>query len=135
MRFYIATRLERAAEHRIVRDVLIAAGHEITYDWTTHGSVQCDGIARIRDVAVAETHGVLLANIVIVLLPGGRGTRVELGLAIAAGKDVLLHTTDAGLLDGRSGRTCAFYHHPLVRHVAGALEDAGSWLALGDVRP
>jgi len=119
MRFYIATRLERAAEHRIVRDVLIAAGHEITYDWTTHGSVQCDGIARIRDVAVAETHG----------------THVELGLAIAAGKDVLLHTTDAGLLDGRSGRTCAFYHHPLVRHVAGALEDAGSWLALGDVRP
>lgn len=85
MRYYIATALERAADHTLVRDAMAAAGHQITYDWTAHGSVQSEGLDRIREVAEAETRGVLDADLVIVLLPGGRGTHAELGIAIGAG--------------------------------------------------
>lgn len=118
MKYYIATALERAADHTLVRDAMAAAGHQITYDWTAHGSVQSEGLARIREVAELETHGVLAADLVIVLLPGGRGTHAELGIAIGAGIPILLHTEDEGLLSGSSGRTCAFYHHRLVWQTA-----------------
>lgn len=119
MRVYIATRLERAADHRLVRDALAALGHQLTYDWTIHGSVWADGHDKIRQVAAAELEGVTSADLVIVLLPGGRGTHTELGAAIAAGRPVLAHTTEPRLIEGPE--TCAFYHHPLVRLQTGPL--------------
>lgn len=115
MRYYIATRLERHRDHNIVRDSLAGQGWEITYDWTVHGPVWRDGAERIREVSQAELTGVVEADLVVVLLPGGRGTHAELGMALAAGKPVLLHTFDESLL-GASPETCAFYHHPLCFH-------------------
>lgn len=129
MRYYIATRLERAGDHNQLRDALGARGHEITYDWTTHGPVFRHGLARIREVAQLELEGVLAADFVVVLLPGGRGTHAELGMALATGKPVFLHQTIYDLPDfvdedgcawpRRSpdlfeavAETCAFYHAP-----------------------
>ena len=121
MRFYVASKLENATRVRALRDRLVALGHEPTYDWTAHGSVQDQGEERIREVAIAEMMGVLLADVVIVLFPGGRGTHTELGAALAhavlngrGGKRVVL-IGDPPIEDGR---TCAFYHHPLVVRVA-----------------
>lgn len=120
MKVYIATRLERWQDHNQVRDALAALGHTLTYDWTVHGSVWADGAARIREVATLELEGVLDADLVVVLLPGGRGTHAELGAALGAGRPVLLHSLDPILLDA-SPETCAFYHHPLVRRCSGPL--------------
>lgn len=114
MKFYIATSLERADAHNLVRDYLVRLGHTITYDWTTHGSVQMEGIDRIREVALDEMRGVLEADAVIVLLPGGRGTHTELGMALAARKPVFLHGRDSSSFLDHTGRTCAFYYDPLV---------------------
>jgi hypothetical protein len=63
-------------------------------------------------VARREILGVVEADIVIVLLPGGRGTHAELGAALALAKPVALHTNDSGIFVGPE--TCAFYHHPCV---------------------
>jgi hypothetical protein len=123
MRVYIATRLERAADHQRLAALLRAAGHEITYDWTVHGSVQSEGPERIRDVAVAEARGVQEADCVIVLLPGGRGTHTELGMALAFGRPCIVAAEHAHGFFGDDGRTCAFYHHPLVRRVEGGVAD------------
>ena len=123
-RFYIATRLERAADHNRVRDALHAAGHRITYDWTKHGSVRHVSTEVMADVAGAELRGVYLANFVVVLLPGGRGTHLELGAALAWRRPVVLHAESplAEASFGLGKDTCAFYHHPLVRHVTGPLD-------------
>lgn len=120
MKFYIATKLERHADHNAVRDLMAAEGHEITYDWTSHGPVWTAGAARIREVSLLETNGVLEADLVIVLLPGGRGTHAELGMAIAAGKRVLMHCADPDLF-GATPETCAFYHHPQCFATVGAI--------------
>lgn len=114
MRFYIATRLERAEIHNRVRDELVERGDVITYDWTKHGSVQREGHARIAEVAAAEMQGVADADVVIVLLPGGRGTHAELGMAIALGKFVIVVGLPSGDWFSDSGNTCAFYHAPKV---------------------
>lgn len=115
MKFYIATRLENHIEHNSVRDRLRAIGHEITYDWTTHGSVKNVSADRLREVAEAELRGVINADYVVVLLPGGRGTHTKLGIALAVGRPVIIRGTDEAL--GVSSETCAFYHHPLVRRL------------------
>ena len=60
------------------------------------------------------------------MLPGGRGTHAELGMAIAFRKPVILIATDDQLLAGADERTCAFYSHLHVERVdsIGALPDA-----------
>ncbi len=114
MRFYIATRLENHAEHNRLRDALAALGHKITYDWTRHGAVWRRGMEVIEEVAKSEARGVLEADEVIVLWPGGRGTHVEMGIAIGAGIPISF-VSDVAEHHAASPETCAFYHHPTVR--------------------
>lgn len=135
MNFYIASRLENAARVRDLASILKARGHVHTYDWTMHGSVQNEGSDVIAKVASREHAGVRSADTVIVLLPGGRGTHAELGMAIAWATVVaedtgdpirILVLSESPEIDfGEDGRTCAFYHHPLVKRI-------GSWAELLD---
>jgi hypothetical protein len=124
MIFYIATRLERAEEQKELSAALIALGHEISYDWSVHGSVQSEGPERIREVAIAETRGVMDAELFVCLLPGGRGTHSELGIAIADSVHRQMQRR-AGIIGGQKkivivgddvtdGRTCSFYHHECI---------------------
>lgn len=108
-----ATRLERAGDHNRLRDLLEADGHHITYDWTHHGAVYGRGVDGIREVAKDEARGVVEADVVFVLLPGGRGTHVELGIALGLDKPVLIVSDDPATT-GAVKETCAFYHHPAV---------------------
>ena len=136
--YYIASGLENAPKVRELKAILDAAGCEHTYDWTVHGSVQKEGAERIAAVAAAESRGVLEGLTIIVLLPGGRGTHTELGMAIGQaemfdyfaqnfmpmlgvmtsakkeGRRIVVFSPDPEKDFGTGGTTCAFYHHPLV---------------------
>jgi len=116
MKFYIATKLENHLEHNRIRDWLVARGHSVTYDWTPHGPVFRSGLDRISEIACLETNGVREADAVIVLWPGGRGTHVELGIAIGTGIPVVFWSSVEEHHEATQ-ETCAFYHHPLVRRV------------------
>lgn len=118
MKYYIASRLENADQVRQLKARLDKA-HEHTYDWTVHGSVQkCDSSVIAR-VAEAEARGVAEASKLFVLLKGGRGTHVEIGIAIGLGIPIYLISEEPEKDFGSTGETCAFYHHPLVRQVRG----------------
>ncbi len=124
MRFYIASGLENFDNVRSLAARLKSLGHEQTYDWTKHGSVQ-NSPALWPEVSQAEVNGVLAADLVIVLLPGARGTHAELGLAIA---NTQYKPATRIFVAGRdpNERTCVFYHHPFVTRVAAngeAVED------------
>lgn len=125
MKFYIATSLSRVAAHHTVRDAIKKWGHEISYDWTLHGSVKSVSKERLREVALLELNGVSEADFVIVLLPGGNGTHLELGFAIAKEKKVFLHMEDP-LLCELGPQTNAFYHHPDVTPLHCPLAEVGS---------
>lgn len=131
MKYYIATKLENHAAHNKLRDELAALGHSCTYDWTHHGPVYRSGLARIEEVAQLEFEGVAKADTVIMLWPGGRGTHVELGMAIALGKRCVI-VSDVEDDHGATSETCAFYHHPAVD----MFRSVGEFLdALGERRP
>lgn len=65
------------------------------------------------EIAESEIGGIKSADVVIVLMPGGYGTHVELGAALSLGKPVVMHVTDRALLD--EPYPCVFHHHPLVK--------------------
>jgi nucleoside 2-deoxyribosyltransferase len=83
-RFYLSTRIDRAEQAAALLRALEAEGWERTFAWET----QHAGTDAHPEVAMAELAGVRGADIVIVLLPGGRGTHVEIGAALAYGKVV-----------------------------------------------
>jgi hypothetical protein len=110
MKAYIASALENAPAVRVRRDQLAKHGVELTYDWTAHGSVQSQGYEVMAQVARAEADGVRRANLVIVLLPGGRGTHAELGIALATkAKWRDMQIIVCGPRAGADGRECCFY--------------------------
>lgn len=112
MKIYTATKLTNVDAARAINRVLVAAGHEITYDWAVHGSMQ-DSPDQWSEVSRKEMDGVRSADLVVVILPGGRGTHAEMGAGIALSKPVLILGQKAVFEEG--GYTCAFYHHPTVR--------------------
>lgn len=113
MKFYIATGINNAYTHNIVRDLLIKEGHEITYDWTLHGAVISKGLERCKEVCLLEIEGVYTADVVIVIWPGGRGAHVELGIAIASKKQIHLVSCDPQILVP-SPESSIFYFHPRI---------------------
>jgi hypothetical protein len=112
-KLYIASRLANAANVRNLGARLVSEGCKITYDWTRHGSVEREP-HRWAEVAVAEVQGVMNADILVALLPGGNGTHVELGLALGTGIPILLVFTEKEDLTYPSGYPCVFHHHPMV---------------------
>lgn len=125
MKYYIATKLENVEFYHKVKDLLLPK-YTITYDWTTHGSVKETDKTTIRKVAINETEGIVNAKFIIALLPGGRGTHVEIGIAIALSKPVLIYSENPKVFEATK-ETCAFYHYPLVTHFT-KLEDILEWL-------
>lgn len=133
MKFYIATKLENDADHNLLRDYLVGRGHSITYDWTKHGSVKETSLERITEVAVLEFNGVRDADFVVVIWPGGRGTHVELGMAIALCKKIFFYSPCPEHHEA-TGETCAFYHHPFVVRSRDSAELAKQLDGLDDTR-
>ena len=118
MKFYVASGVENAERVNAAAAVLAARGHTRTYDWTTHGSVSAAPQEKQRLVAEAEARAVQEAELVVLLLPGGRGTHAELGLSIASAgnKRILVFSESEAPFSGADG-FCVFYHHPAVERI------------------
>ncbi|HWQ59153.1 MAG TPA: group-specific protein [Clostridia bacterium] len=118
MRFYVASGLENQERVRLVIERICTRGHTMAYDWTTHGDVRCKGEEVLITIAGNETFAVIDASFVLILLPGGRGTHTELGLALASrsNKRIVLWS-ETGEEFGSNEKTCAFYHHSAVERL------------------
>jgi hypothetical protein len=129
MKCYIATGLENTLKYDEVQQRLYNIGVDVTYNWTTHGAVWQEWPERIREVAVKESEGVQKADFVVVILPGGRGTHTELGMAISSHLPVLLlheNESNSPLFTGEA--TCTFYHHPLCMRIT-TLDELILWVS------
>lgn len=126
VRFYVASRIENAPEvTRLVR-ALEAWGWECTYAGSLVGNVRgTDDAApeRVRATCRAECRAVVTADVVIFLLPGGRGTHTALGLALAAARRprIVLACEDADLF-GYTEKTTPFYHAKRCEHIVGGVD-------------
>ena len=111
IRFYVASGLENRDSAKIVIEELESQGWKCTYNWTIHGAAYNRGKEFCREIASNEVNGVCDADVVIVILPGGRGTHGELVGALCCGTPVVIYSEKQLECDST---TCAFYWHPLV---------------------
>jgi len=121
-KFYIATSLSRYKNHNFVRDSLLNAGYSITYDWSLVGSVKCTTKEKLCFVANNERTGVLQSDFLVVLLPGGFGTHIEIGMAIAANIPIFIHSEDNEIFLP-CDKTCAFYHMEHIKPISCPLKE------------
>ena len=120
MRFYIASKLENYEQVKSLARLLRLSGWEHTYDWTVRGSIKETNIETLKSVGQKEYDGVKNADIVIVLTPQGRGTHVELGMAIALNKVVYIYHEDDKYFQC-DDNSSAFYWLPNVKHFIGSI--------------
>lgn len=120
MRVYIATSFKNKEGFNNLKDLLEAAGHTITHDWSKDdASKYKDGPEKelyLMDCAIKSIGGICQAEAVVLLAaPDMAGAFVEMGLAIGAGVSVIV-------LDAfkEGNRDCIFYRLPgsgLFQHI------------------
>lgn len=85
---YVGSSLLNATAVKSIQERFRAEGIEITYDWTTHGKVESE--RELIAYGHAEMAGVLSCDLFFMMHPARTGTHVELGLALAANKKIVL---------------------------------------------
>lgn len=100
--------------------LLIENGYEQTFDWVKNinGDKSIDDMIKY---ATFESQGIVDADIVIILLPGGRGSHVELGMALALNKKIFLCSVTEE--DFNIENTVAFYELPKITKLIGNASD------------
>lgn len=106
---YVAGGLQNIDMVRQVQQAVRDYGGVINYDWTEHGSV-----AHVPEIwlsaSAAEIEAASTCDLLIVCLPGGRGTHAEIGLALGGKAQEVIIT-------GPTGDFCLFYHAEKVRQI------------------
>jgi nucleoside 2-deoxyribosyltransferase len=123
-RFYVSSRKDRSAHADALSEELIAIGWERTFVWTEQDGKGPNDHAKI---AVKELEGIREADVLVVLLPGGYGTHVEIGAALALGKPVIIHSPDQKTLV--TPYRCIFHYHPAVKLLVSEALDVEAVLA------
>ena len=123
-RFFLSTQKDRSAQADALSAGLKLRGWERTFAWTGEDGEGSDAHAAI---AIAELKGVREADVLVVLLPGGYGTHVEIGAALALGKPVILHAPDRKTLE--TPYPCVFHYHPAVKILISEVPDIDAILA------
>ena len=117
MKFYIASGFANIATVRHASDLLRRAGHVQTYDWTQND--RAIDIDTLRKIGTVEFEAILACDVLLLILPAGKGSHTELGIALAAGKQIYIYAAD-----GIQPETAAsFYYVDGVTHCSGTIED------------
>ncbi len=112
MKFYVASGVENAERVSEFSKTLKEFGWTNTYDWTKHILPTQYDETEMQEIAKNEMLGVKSADVVFVLLPGGKGTHTELGIAIALKKPTIIWSETPSTRE-----QCPFYHCSNVTNV------------------
>lgn len=122
MKVYVAGPLTDTTAVRAVQQAVLAAGHQLSLDWTRGLDVSFAGdyaedLVLSSKIAADDLDGVLNADAVLVVASQheGRGMFVELGAALTrATRGDLEHVVVVGHIQHES----VFYYHPAVQRVS-----------------
>lgn len=90
LKVYVASSLHNKANVNDLYKYLGRLGHTITYDWTTHGGV--NDPEALKSICLKEFNGVVDCDLLIMLMPARLGSHVELGVALALARPVIIVT-------------------------------------------
>ena len=129
-KFYIATALANTLKYEAVRAWLQASGHYLTFDWMEAGAVD-PTVKAMAKRSSDDLCGVRKADCVIVILPGGYGTHVELGHALAAPNTKVIIWAEGGLAVQHTGLyPCVFHCDKDAALAEGDIDGLFRWIQL-----
>lgn len=117
--FYIASSLKNKENVIFVSMRLKQEGFIHTYDWTQND--QITSIEQLRDIGKNELDAVKKSDFIVVLLPAGKGSHIELGIALRNGIKTYLHSKNDEINDHE--KTSTFYHLDGIHKCKGSLEE------------
>lgn len=123
-KFYVASSFSNTNSVNYVVQQLVTKGYLHTYDWTKNAKAREEKsitLADLKEIGQKEKSAVLDSDFIVVLLPGGKGTHIELGIAIGLAKKAYIYSPD-GAIDNPE-TTSTFYHLPDVEKCYGTLDD------------
>lgn len=120
MKFYIGSGMKNSELVNYYAKKLEENGWEHTYNWTKN----IDGNSSVEDLikySKEEQQGIIDADVVIILLKAGRGSHIELGMALALNKKIFLcsPTEDEFTLEN----TVGFYQLPNIIKLVGTKDE------------
>lgn len=124
MRFYIASSFKNIDFVRKLASLLKKEGFEFTYDWTKVEGVK--SIELISAIGENEKEAVKKSDFVVLLLPGGKSSHVELGIGLGLDKRVYVYssTEESYNMD----QTSTFYYVKGVDRYVGSIEGFAEYL-------
>ncbi len=120
MKFYIGSGFKNCELVNYYSKALEENGWSHTYNWTKN----IGGEATIEDLvkySELEIKGIVDSDVVIILLPAGRGTHIELGMALALNKKIFLCA--ASREEFSIENTVNFYQLPDCMKLVGSAEE------------
>ena len=121
MNFYVGSGMKNWELVNYYSKKLEEKGWKHTYNWAKN----INGNETIKDLieySKLEQQGIIDSDVVIILLPAGRGTHIELGMALALNKKIFLCSETKEEFSIKN--TVNFYQLPnIVRLVATANEN------------
>ncbi|WEG14427.1 nucleoside 2-deoxyribosyltransferase [Pullulanibacillus sp. KACC 23026] len=120
--FYVASSFRNKEAVHYVADQLKRLGLHQTYDWTIHADSRGTlSVEELKQIGEQEMQAVGEADFIVALLPGGKGTHVEIGMALALRKPLFLYSLDDAI--DHVEATATFYHLSGVTKCFGSLEE------------
>jgi nucleoside 2-deoxyribosyltransferase len=94
-------------------------GYIQTYDWTQNE--RASTVEDLKEIGKQERNAVLEADFIIVLLPAGKGSHIEFGIALGQGKRIYLYSPDDEV--NKFETTSTFYHLSEVDKCIGTIDE------------
>ncbi len=124
MKFYVASSFKNIDKVRNVSKQLKSRGYIHTYDWT-----QIEKASTLEDLELIgqkEKDAVAEADFIVVLLPAGKGSHIELGIALGLNKRVILYSPNNEINNVTT--TSTFYHLFEVEKFIGSIDELVEFL-------
>ena len=121
MKFYIGSGFKNAELVNEFSKKLQNYGWQHTYNWAENIK-ENETIEDLIEYSKLEQKGIEEADAVIIILPAGRGTHIELGMAIALNKKIYLYSNQKEEFDIEN--TVNFYQIPSIKRIVGDIDYA-----------
>lgn len=119
MKFYIASSFQNKEMVRYVSEKLTSNGYIHTYDWTKNE--RASTVEELKAIGTDERNAVIESDFLVILLPAGKGSHIELGIALGQGKKIFLYSPDEEVTNFET--TSTFYHLSEVEIVIGTIDE------------
>lgn len=117
-KFYVASSFQNKDIVHHVSKQLVDKGFIHTYDWTKND--RASTYEELMEIGLQEKNAVLEADFIIVLLPAGKGSHIEFGIALGQGKPIYLYSPNDDI--NNFEKTSTFYHLSNIKKCTGTIE-------------